>query len=68
MMEKLSHPAILWAGSVDLGGVFLVAASSKITDLAGFASSISNYDMVPVVLIPWLATVLAVWRSAQEFA
>ena len=59
MMDKLSHPAVLWVSRWLLGSVFLYAAYSKITDLAGFAKSISHYDMVPVALIPLFATILA---------
>lgn len=59
MMDKLSHPALLWISRWLLGGIFLYAAYSKITDLGAFATSISHYDMVPAALIPLFATVLA---------
>ena len=42
-----------------LAGVFLVAAWSKITDLAAFATAIGHYDMVPTAWLPTFATLLA---------
>jgi len=59
MMKMLSHPIVLWGSRWLLGAVFLVAAWYKITDLVEFGRSISYYDMIPMALIPFFATLLA---------
>ena len=59
MNRFLSHPMFLWGSRWLLGAVFLVAAWYKITDLVDFAQNISNYDMIPLALLPAFATILA---------
>ena len=58
MTRFLSHPMFLWGSRWLLGAVFLVAAWYKITDLVDFAQNISNYDMIPLALLPAFATLL----------
>lgn len=56
-----ARTVIVWFCRLLLANVYLFAAVPKITDPAGFAKSISNYQMVPdglinlmAIFLPWL--------------
>lgn len=59
MPSLLDNRWVLLLSRWFLGAVFLAAASTKVPDVAAFALSIRNYDMVPQALLPTFATVLA---------
>jgi uncharacterized membrane protein YphA (DoxX/SURF4 family) len=69
--------ALLAASRVLVGGIFIWAAVSKISDPRSFGEDIANYQMLPPALVPWLAAavpgielvaggllVLGVWSRA----
>lgn len=59
------HPAIEFlslAARIALGIIFLVSGAEKLGDLNAFAQAISNYEIIPVVLSNFFAT-LIVWTE-----
>lgn len=59
------HPAIEFlslAIRIGLGIIFLVSGAEKLGDLNGFAQAISKYELIPVVLSNFFAS-LVVWTE-----
>jgi putative oxidoreductase len=60
MMKSLSRisPYASFAARLILGGIFIYAGAGKILDPAGFAQAVSNYRMLPDLLVNPFALVL----------
>ncbi|MFH1050402.1 MAG: MauE/DoxX family redox-associated membrane protein [bacterium] len=68
MKRLLNNSYISLLFRIILGAIFLIAATSKIADLGGFAKEISNYKIVPDIAvnlmamsIPWIELVCAIF-------
>jgi putative oxidoreductase len=46
---------VVVASRLALAAIFLYAASTKLPDMASFATDVANYRLVPAVLVPWTA-------------
>ena len=57
-MNSIKLPRIETLLRLGLGALFIFASFSKIADPAGFAASISNYRMLPELLVALMAAVL----------
>jgi len=49
---------LLAASRLLLGVLFMWAAATKVTDLAGFAEEVADYRLLPPVVVPWIAVVV----------
>lgn len=50
--------ALLLASRLALAAIFLYAASTKLPDMAAFATDVANYRVLPAALVPWAAAAL----------
>jgi uncharacterized membrane protein YphA (DoxX/SURF4 family) len=82
-MKNLSRiiPYASLASRIILGGIFIYAGVIKILDPAGFARDVSNYRMLPdllvnpfAVVLPWievlagLSLLLGIWVPAASYS
>ena len=58
MQKFLNNNFLNLVARIIVGTIFLIAAISKITDPAGFAKEISNYQILPDFIINLLALIL----------
>jgi len=58
MKQILSNKYFLFTIRIILGGVFVFAAFSKVSDPEGFARAIANYRLLPIFSINIIALVL----------
>lgn len=63
MKGRLFHPWLVVRVQFALGAVFLVAAWPKLLDPPGFAKAVAQYDLLPAVLVPFVALALP-WLEA----
>jgi len=68
MKKFLNNPYLNLVFRIVLGLIFLIAATSKIADMEGFAKEIGNYQIVPeifenlmAITIPWIELVCAIF-------
>lgn len=61
-------PVILWLGALGLGALFVAGAAHKLRDLRHFAGSIAGYRLIPAVLTPAAAVLLALGELGAGLA
>lgn len=60
----MNDPIILWLGGLGLGALMVASALHKLRDLHHFSGAITGYNIVPPVLVPAAAPLLAIAELA----
>ncbi|MBB3861300.1 hypothetical protein GGQ88_002584 [Novosphingobium hassiacum] len=64
----MNDPIILWLGGLGLGALMLASALHKLRDLRQFSGAVTGYNIVPAVLVPLAAPLLAMAELAAGLA